>query len=56
MSHVFRWATPALAIALLAPLPAEAQSDNALRRCGLLNAVRGRTSLEEVLRMTMGDD
>jgi type IV pilus assembly protein PilB len=27
-----------------------------LRRCGILNAMRGRTSLEEVLRMTMGDD
>jgi type IV pilus assembly protein PilB len=27
-----------------------------LRRCGVLNAMRGRTSLEEVLRMTMGDD
>ena len=27
-----------------------------LRRCGLLNAMRGRTSLEEILRMTMGDD
>ncbi|MFN3484781.1 MAG: GspE/PulE family protein [Planctomycetota bacterium] len=27
-----------------------------LRRCGLLNAMRGRTSLEEVLRMTMGDE
>jgi type IV pilus assembly protein PilB len=27
-----------------------------LRRCGLLNATRGRTSLEEVLRMTMGDE
>ena len=27
-----------------------------LRRCGLLNAMRGRTTLEEVLRMTMGDD
>ena len=27
-----------------------------LRRCGLLNASRGRTTLEEVLRMTMGDD
>ena len=27
-----------------------------LRRCGLLNATRGRTSLEEVLRMTMADD
>jgi type IV pilus assembly protein PilB len=26
-----------------------------LRRCGLLNAMRGRTSLEEVLRMTMND-
>ncbi|MBI2901169.1 MAG: Flp pilus assembly complex ATPase component TadA [Planctomycetes bacterium] len=26
-----------------------------LRRCGLLNAMRGRTSLEEVLRMTMTD-
>ncbi len=26
-----------------------------LRRCGLLNTMRGRTSLEEVLRMTMGD-
>jgi type IV pilus assembly protein PilB len=27
-----------------------------LRRCGVLNAMRGRTSLEEVLRMTMGDE
>jgi type IV pilus assembly protein PilB len=27
-----------------------------LRRTGLLNAMRGRTSLEEILRMTMGDD
>jgi type II secretory ATPase GspE/PulE/Tfp pilus assembly ATPase PilB-like protein len=27
-----------------------------LRRCGLLNAMRGRTTLEEILRMTMGDD
>ncbi len=27
-----------------------------LRRCGLLNAARGRTTLEEILRMTMGDD
>jgi type IV pilus assembly protein PilB len=27
-----------------------------LRRCGLLNAMRGRTTLEEVVRMTMGDD
>ncbi len=26
-----------------------------LRRCGLLNVMRGRTSLEEILRMTMGD-
>ena len=26
-----------------------------LRRCALLNAMRGRTSLEEVLRMTMSD-
>ncbi|MCY3000519.1 MAG: type IV-A pilus assembly ATPase PilB, partial [Planctomycetota bacterium] len=27
-----------------------------LRRVGLLNAARGRTSLEEVLRTTLGDD
>ena len=27
-----------------------------LRRCGLLNAMRGRTTLEEVVRMTMADD
>jgi type IV pilus assembly protein PilB len=27
-----------------------------LRRVGLLNAMRGRTSLEEVLRVTMGDE
>ncbi len=27
-----------------------------LRRCALLNALRGRTSLEETLRMTMPDD
>jgi type IV pilus assembly protein PilB len=27
-----------------------------LRRCGLLNVLRGRTSLEEILRMTMGDE
>ena len=27
-----------------------------LRRVGLLNASRGRTSLEEVLRVTMEDD
>ena len=26
-----------------------------LRRTGLLNAMRGRTTLEEVIRMTMGD-
>jgi len=26
-----------------------------LRRCGVLNAIRGRTSIEEVLRVTMGD-
>lgn len=26
-----------------------------LRRCGLLNAMRGKTSLEEILRVTMGD-
>jgi len=26
-----------------------------LRRCGILNAVRGKTSLEEILRVTMGD-
>ena len=26
-----------------------------LRRCGLLNAMRGRTTLEEVLRTTMAD-
>ncbi len=26
-----------------------------LRRCGILNALRGKTSLEEVLRVTMGD-
>ena len=26
-----------------------------LRRCGLLNAMRGRTTLEEVVRMTMND-
>ena len=26
-----------------------------LRRCGVLNAMRGRTTLEEVLRVTMGD-
>ena len=27
-----------------------------LRRCGLLNAMRGRTTLEEIMRMTMNDD
>src|SRR5262249_19177689 len=27
-----------------------------LRRCGLLNSMRGRTTLEEVVRMTMADD
>jgi type IV pilus assembly protein PilB len=27
-----------------------------LRRCGLLNAMRGRTTLEEIMRMTMADD
>ena len=27
-----------------------------LRRCGIINAMKGRTSLEEVLRMTMGDE
>jgi type IV pilus assembly protein PilB len=27
-----------------------------IRRCGLLNVMRGRTTLEEVLRMTMADD
>ena len=27
-----------------------------LRRCGLLNSMRGRTTLEEVVRMTMNDD
>jgi type IV pilus assembly protein PilB len=27
-----------------------------LRRCALLNAMRGRTTMEEVMRMTMGDD
>jgi len=27
-----------------------------LRRCGLMNVMRGRTSLEEALRVTMGDD
>jgi type IV pilus assembly protein PilB len=27
-----------------------------LRRCGLINAGRGKTSLEEVLRVTMGDE
>ena len=26
-----------------------------LRRAGILNAIRGKTSLEEVLRVTMGD-
>jgi type IV pilus assembly protein PilB len=26
-----------------------------LRRCGIINAIRGRTSLEEVLRATVGD-
>ncbi len=26
-----------------------------LRRCGLFNAMRGKTSLEEILRVTMGD-
>jgi type IV pilus assembly protein PilB len=26
-----------------------------LRRCGILNCIRGRTSLEEVLRATVGD-
>jgi len=26
-----------------------------LRRCGILNAARGRTSLEEILRVTVGD-
>jgi type II secretory ATPase GspE/PulE/Tfp pilus assembly ATPase PilB-like protein len=26
-----------------------------LRRIGVLNAMRGKTSLEEVLRITMGD-
>ena len=32
-----------------------AQGMLTLRRTGLLNAMRGKTSLEEVLRMTMGD-
>jgi type IV pilus assembly protein PilB len=27
-----------------------------LRRCGMLNALRGKTSLEEVIRVTMSDD
>jgi type II secretory ATPase GspE/PulE/Tfp pilus assembly ATPase PilB-like protein len=27
-----------------------------LRRVGLLNAMRGRTSIEEVLRVTLGDE
>jgi type IV pilus assembly protein PilB len=27
-----------------------------LRRTGLLNAMRGRTTLEEIVRMTMADD
>ncbi len=27
-----------------------------LRRVGLLNAMRGRTSLEETLRVTLADD
>jgi type IV pilus assembly protein PilB len=27
-----------------------------LRRCGVVNALRGKTSLEEVLRVTMGDE
>ena len=27
-----------------------------LRRTGLLNAMRGRTTLEEIMRMTMADD
>jgi len=26
-----------------------------LRRCGILNAVRGKTSLEEVVQVTMAD-
>jgi len=26
-----------------------------LRRCGILNVIRGKTSLEEVLRATVGD-
>jgi type IV pilus assembly protein PilB len=26
-----------------------------LRRCGLLNAIRGKTSLEEVIQVTMTD-
>jgi type IV pilus assembly protein PilB len=26
-----------------------------LRRCGLLNALRGKTALEEVVRVTMAD-
>jgi type IV pilus assembly protein PilB len=26
-----------------------------LRRCGILNTLKGRTSLEEILRVTVGD-
>ncbi len=26
-----------------------------LRRCGLLNIIRGKTSIEEILRVTVGD-
>jgi len=26
-----------------------------LRRCGVLNVIRGKTSLEEILRATVGD-
>ena len=26
-----------------------------LRRCGMLNALRGKTSIEEVLQITMAD-
>jgi type IV pilus assembly protein PilB len=34
---------------------ASAQGALSLRRVGILNALRGVTSLEEVLRVTMGD-
>jgi len=31
------------------------QGCGSLRRCGLMNVMRGRTSLEEVLKVTVGD-